>query len=89
MAFVLHLYGVLTFLYIFNSISLSSYRASFLVQRGKNMSPRYQRWWLGLLFASQLPDRDFNETAAGYISAVQASGSGGPRIMQFALRYEF
>lgn len=37
----------------------------------------------------QLPDRDFNETAAGYISSTQASGSGGPRIMQFALRYDF
>jgi outer membrane receptor protein involved in Fe transport len=37
----------------------------------------------------QLPDRNFNDTAAGYITAVQAKGSGGPRIMQFALRYEF
>jgi len=37
----------------------------------------------------QLPDRNFNETAAGYISSTQASGSGGPRIMQFALRYEY
>ena len=37
----------------------------------------------------QLPNRDFNETAAGYISSTQASGSGGPRIMQYALRYEF
>jgi hypothetical protein len=37
----------------------------------------------------QLPNRDFNETAAGYISATQASGSGGPRIVQFALRYEY
>lgn len=36
-----------------------------------------------------LPNRDFNETAAGYISSTQQSGSGGPRIMQFALRYEF
>ena len=36
-----------------------------------------------------LPDRNFNETAAGYVSDQQASGSGGPRIMQFALRYEF
>jgi hypothetical protein len=36
-----------------------------------------------------LPDRNFNETAAGYVSDQQASGSGGPRILQFALRYEF
>ena len=36
-----------------------------------------------------LPNRFENETAAGYISATQASGSGGPRIMQFALRYEY
>jgi outer membrane receptor protein involved in Fe transport len=36
-----------------------------------------------------LPNRDFNETAAGYIGSTQQSGSGGPRIMQFALRYEF
>jgi hypothetical protein len=37
----------------------------------------------------QLPNRNFNETSAGYISSTQASGSGGPRIMQFALRYEY
>ena len=37
----------------------------------------------------QLPDRNFNETAAGYISDVQPKGNGGPRIMQFALRYEY
>jgi hypothetical protein len=37
----------------------------------------------------QLPNRNFNETAAGILSGVAASGQGGPRIMQFALRYEF
>jgi hypothetical protein len=37
----------------------------------------------------QLPNRNFNETSAGYISSTQVSGSGGPRIMQFALRYDF
>lgn len=36
-----------------------------------------------------LPNRNFNETSAGYLTDVQASGQGGPRIMQFALRYEF
>jgi outer membrane receptor protein involved in Fe transport len=36
-----------------------------------------------------LPDRNFNETAGGYISATQPSGNGGPRILQLALRYEF
>jgi len=36
-----------------------------------------------------IPDRNFNETAAGYLNDIQASGNGGPRIMQFALRYEF
>ncbi len=36
-----------------------------------------------------LPDRFYNEAAAGYLTAVQASGSGGPRIMQFAVRFEF
>jgi len=36
-----------------------------------------------------LPNRSFNDTAAGIISGVQASGGGGPRVMQFALRYEF
>jgi hypothetical protein len=33
--------------------------------------------------------RNYNETAAGYLPDVQASGQGGPRVMQFALRYEF
>jgi hypothetical protein len=37
----------------------------------------------------QLPDRFYNETAGGFISTTQASGSGGPRITQFALRYEY
>ena len=36
-----------------------------------------------------LPNRNYNETAAGILSAVAASGNGGPRVMQFALRYEF
>jgi hypothetical protein len=36
-----------------------------------------------------LPNRNFNETAAGILNGVAASGQGGPRIMQFALRYEF
>jgi outer membrane receptor protein involved in Fe transport len=36
-----------------------------------------------------LPNRNFNETAGGYISSTAASGAGGPRIMQFALRYEY
>ena len=36
-----------------------------------------------------LPNRNYNETAAGYLGSVAASGSGGPRIMQFALRFEF
>ncbi|MBI3683704.1 MAG: TonB-dependent receptor [Acidobacteria bacterium] len=33
--------------------------------------------------------RNYNETAAGYLPSVVAAGQGGPRIMQFALRYEF
>jgi hypothetical protein len=36
-----------------------------------------------------LPNRNYNETAAGIISGVRDSGSGGPRIMQFGMRYEF
>ena len=36
-----------------------------------------------------IPNRFFNETAAGILNAVADSGNGGPRIMQFALRYEF
>jgi hypothetical protein len=36
-----------------------------------------------------LPNRNYNETAAGILGDVAASGQGGPRIMQFALRFEF
>ena len=36
-----------------------------------------------------LPDRNFNETAAGIIGGVVGGGSGGPRILQLALRFEF
>jgi hypothetical protein len=31
----------------------------------------------------KLPNHNFNETAAGFINDVAASGQGGPRIMQF------
>ena len=37
----------------------------------------------------KLPNRFSNDTAAGVLGGVLASGSGGPRIMQFAVRYEF
>jgi hypothetical protein len=37
----------------------------------------------------KLPDHNFNETAAGFVNDVAASGQGGPRVMQFSLRYEF
>ena len=37
----------------------------------------------------QLPDGNFNETAAGIVSSVQGVGTGGPRTMQFALKYLF
>jgi len=37
----------------------------------------------------RLPNRNFNETAAGILGDVASSGQGGPRITQFAVRYEF
>jgi hypothetical protein len=37
----------------------------------------------------ELPNRNFNETAAGIISNVQGVGAGGPRTMQFAVKYIF
>ncbi|HEY3837746.1 MAG TPA: carboxypeptidase regulatory-like domain-containing protein [Bryobacteraceae bacterium] len=36
-----------------------------------------------------LMDRNFNETAAGYLTSVAATGTGGARIMQFAVKYLF
>ncbi len=36
-----------------------------------------------------LMDRNFNESAAGYLTSVAATGNGGPRGMQFALKYLF
>ncbi len=36
-----------------------------------------------------LMNRNFNESAAGYLTSVAATGTGGPRIMQFALKYLF
>jgi len=37
----------------------------------------------------KLPNRNFNQTAAGMISDVQGVGRGGPRTIQFALKYIF
>ncbi len=37
----------------------------------------------------QLPNRNFNDSAAGIITNVLGQGSGGPRTMQFALKYIF
>ena len=37
----------------------------------------------------QLPDRNFNETAAGIISGVQGVGQRRPRTMQFGAKYVF
>lgn len=36
-----------------------------------------------------LPDHFFNESAAGIISTVRASGRGGARLLQLALKYNF
>src|SRR5262249_49061674 len=36
-----------------------------------------------------LMDRNFNETAAGYLTSVAAVGTGGPRIMQLGLKFLF
>jgi hypothetical protein len=36
-----------------------------------------------------LMDRNFNESAGGYLTSVAATGNGGPRGMQFALKYLF
>ena len=36
-----------------------------------------------------LMNRNFNETAAGFLTSVAAVGNGGPRGMQFALKYMF
>ena len=36
-----------------------------------------------------IPNRNYNETSAGIISDVQGAGRGGPRTMQFALKYIF
>jgi hypothetical protein len=37
----------------------------------------------------QIPNRNYNETSAGIISDVQATGRGGPRTLQFALKFNF
>ena len=37
----------------------------------------------------KLPNRNFNETSAGLLDDVLESGRGGPRVMQFALKYYF
>jgi hypothetical protein len=34
-------------------------------------------------------DRNANETAAGYLTSVAATGTGGARIMQFGLKFLF
>ena len=37
----------------------------------------------------QIPNRNFNETSAGLVDDVYETGRGGPRVMQFALKYYF
>ncbi len=36
-----------------------------------------------------LPNNNFNASAGGLITGVHDAGRGGPRVMQFALKYEF
>lgn len=37
----------------------------------------------------RVPNKNFDQRGGGIITGVFAAGSGGPRVMQFALKYEF
>ena len=56
------------------------------VREGKSVQVRYEIFNLFNHPNFQLPDRNFDESAAGIISGVQRQGRGGPRVMQFLSR---
>ena len=70
------------------NINLSLFKR-FIVGERKSIQLRWETFNIFNHPNFLLPNRNFNETAAGYLDDVAARGAGGPRIMQFALRYEF
>jgi hypothetical protein len=62
---------------------------NFRIREGKTIQSRYEVFNIFNHPNFQLPDRNFDESAAGIISNVQGQGRGGPRTMQFAVKYIF
>jgi hypothetical protein len=67
----------------------SSLMKNFVVGEGKRIQFRFEAFNIMNRPNFLLPDRNYNEVAAGVIDGVQDSGRGGPRVMQFALKYYF
>jgi hypothetical protein len=62
---------------------------NFAAGEGKRFQFRYEVFNILNHQNFLLPNRNFNEVAAGIINGVQDSGRGGPRLMQFALKFYF
>src|SRR5205814_2151738 len=67
----------------------SSMIKNFSVSEGKRFQFRYEVFNILNHQNFLLPNRNYNEVAAGIIGGVQDSGRGGPRLMQFALKFYF
>jgi hypothetical protein len=62
---------------------------NFRFREGKSIQARYEVFNIMNHPNFQLPNRNFDETSAGIMSNVQGQGRGGPRVMQFAVKYIF
>ncbi len=70
------------------NINLTMMKNFFLAER-KRIQVRWETFNIFNHPNFKLPNRNYNESAAGILNGVAASGNGGPRVMQFAVRYEF
>jgi hypothetical protein len=62
---------------------------NFRMKEQRNLQFRFEAFSVLNRANFLLPNNNFNETTGGTITRVRDAGRGGPRVMQFALKYEF